>query len=83
VQTDVDYLRMVLEDGPATTMEIITRSIRERGCGITPHSRAADLRRILEAEGTGSVECRRVGTRNGRGVYRYELTQLRLFSVAS
>lgn len=57
-----------LRRGPATTMELIQASYAERRCGLTPHSRAADLRR----EGH-DVRCTRVGTHRGRGLWRYEL----------
>jgi hypothetical protein len=66
--TDAAFMLAVLQDGPATTMEIISRSIAERGCGLTPHSRAAELR----ARGH-RIECVREGERNGRPIYTYRL----------
>lgn len=45
VETDSDFLLRVLRDGrPHSLNEILQRSFRERGCGLTVHSRAADLR---------------------------------------
>jgi hypothetical protein len=44
--TDADFLLSVLADGRAHTLnEILQRSFKERGCGLTVHSRAADLRK--------------------------------------
>lgn len=44
--TDADFLLSVLSDGePHSLNEILSRSFRERGCGLTVHSRAADLRK--------------------------------------
>jgi hypothetical protein len=43
--TDKEFLLAVLEDGrPHTLNEILMRSFNERGCGLTVHSRAAELR---------------------------------------
>lgn len=45
-ETDTEFLLRVLRDGlPHSLNEILQRSFRERGCGLTVHSRAADLRR--------------------------------------
>lgn len=45
-QSDKDFLLHVLADGGWHSLsEILTRSFRERGCGLTVHSRASDLRR--------------------------------------
>ena len=44
--TDRDFLLKVLGDyQPHTLNEILSLSLAERGCGLTVHSRAADLRR--------------------------------------
>ena len=44
-ETDADFLLRVLRDGkPHNLNEILQRSFRERGCGLTVHSRAAELR---------------------------------------
>lgn len=75
--TDLEFLRGVLEQGPATSNEILAKSFAERQCGLTVHSRVADLRR----EGL-EIDCRRVGTKNGRGQFRYEIVADRLFDVA-
>jgi hypothetical protein len=45
-ETDCDFLYRVLSDGkPHNLNEILRRSFAERGCGLTVHSRAAELRR--------------------------------------
>jgi len=45
-ETDCAFLLRMLSDGvPRTLNDIIGRSFKERGCGLTVHSRAADLRR--------------------------------------
>lgn len=50
--TDREFLRSVLADGePHSLNEILRRSFRERDCGLTVHSRAAELRREVEADG--------------------------------
>lgn len=44
--SDADWLLEQLRPGRSLTLtELLTRSFRERGCGLTVHSRAADLRR--------------------------------------
>lgn len=44
--TDREFLLHVLSDGADHNLnEILQRSFRDRGCGLTVHSRAADLRR--------------------------------------
>lgn len=44
-ETDCDFLLRVLSDGEAHSLnEILRRSFSDRGCGLTVHSRAADLR---------------------------------------
>lgn len=45
--TDAEYLLMLLKEHaptPVTLNEILQRSLRDRGCGLTVHSRAAELR---------------------------------------
>lgn len=45
-ETDADFLLRVLRDGrPHNLNEILRRSMAERGCGITVHSRASSLRK--------------------------------------
>lgn len=45
-ETDAAFLLRCLSDGkPHTLNELIGRSFVERGCGLTVHSRAADLRK--------------------------------------
>ena len=45
-ETDKEFLARVLSDGgPHNLNEILQRSFRERGCGLTVHSRVSDLRR--------------------------------------
>lgn len=67
--TDAEFLLAELEAGPRTTMQLITESIRTRGCGLTPHSRVADLRR-----GGYDIVCTRLGTNlAGRPIYQYRL----------
>jgi hypothetical protein len=68
VTTDCDFVLSMLEEGPATTMMLIRQSINARGCGLTPHSRVADLRR-----GGYDIRCARVGSKDGRGIYQYTL----------
>ena len=44
--TDCDFLLEVLSDcKPHSLNEILRRSFMERGCGLTVHSRVADLRK--------------------------------------
>jgi hypothetical protein len=68
--TDTAFVLAQLGDGPRTTMQLITASIYERGCGLTAHSRVADLRRDGH-----DIRCARIGSRDGRGVYEYTLIQ--------
>lgn len=43
---DREFLLAVLADGrPHSLAEILSRSMNERGCGLTVHSRVADLRK--------------------------------------
>lgn len=73
--SDTAFLHQVLSAGAATTTEIIRRSFKERGCGLTVHSRAADLRRKLERDAGQTVRCTRRPGRNrfGKISYVYEL----------
>jgi hypothetical protein len=61
--TDASFMLSVLEETPdewVSQMEILRRSEQQRGCGLTPHSRASDLRnRGLVIEN----RTERVGTR--------------------
>ena len=48
---DTDYLFSILRDGKEHELsEIIAQSQRERGFGMTVHSRAADLRKRYRVE---------------------------------
>ncbi len=67
--TDSEYVLAQLEQGPRDTIEILVASIRERGVGLTVHSRVADLRR----DGY-DIRCSVEGkTRKGRLRYEYRL----------
>ena len=68
--TDAAFMLRALRRGPATTMELIQASYAERRCGLTPHSRAADLRRAGH-----DIHCTRIGTHRGRGLWRYTLIE--------
>jgi hypothetical protein len=70
--TDSDYVLQQLSNhqhGGRDAMQIITASIRDRGVGLTVHSRVADLRR-QGWEITCGIEGK---TRNGRERYVYRL----------
>lgn len=43
--TDSDFLLALLATGPKSQAEILSASFNERGCGLTIHSRASDLRK--------------------------------------
>ena len=61
-ETDLHFLLRVLGDGrPHTLNELLQRSFAERGCGITVHSRAADLRK----QGHRVVNIRVPGAKRG------------------
>ena len=67
--TDSEYVLAQLEQGPRDTTELLVGSIRERGVGLTVHSRVADLR----AQGY-QITCQIEGkTRKGRERYVYRL----------
>lgn len=66
---DSEFMLELLSDGQEhSTMDIIYRSVRSRGCGITPHSRASDLRRRGH-----HIECSYAGKVNGRSMWVYKL----------
>lgn len=73
--TDVDFMEAELRSGPKTTMALIGASYAARGVGMTPHSRAADLRRRLRKQGE-DVICKPVGYYRRRQVWRYEIVSL-------
>ena len=60
---DADFMLAVLQERPGewiSQMTILQRSAEARGCGMTPHSRASDLRnRGHDIQN----RCERVGTR--------------------
>lgn len=72
VVTDNDFLYSVLEDGAwHGHVEILAESIRQRGHGMTVHSRAADLRKRGHR-----VETRLERNTNGRTLSFYRLVTL-------
>jgi hypothetical protein len=70
--TDADYVLQQLSNhqhGGRDAMQIISSSIRDRGVGLTVHSRVADLRRA-----GWDITCMVEGkTRKGRDRYVYRL----------
>lgn len=65
--TDTDFLASVLSDGDwHSHPEILNRSITERGCGLTVHSRASDLRKRGH-----TVEVQLRSNANGRTISFY------------
>ena len=75
MQSDVEFLEACLREGPMTNQQILGRAYLARGCGMTVHSRVADLRRKLRADG-GDVSCTPVGRgHNGRPAYLYTLVE--------
>ena len=67
--TDTDFLAAALEDGLwHSHTEILDRSLTLRGCGLTIHSRAADLRKRGHV-----VETRLERDQRGRTVSYYKL----------
>src|SRR3982751_6494292 len=42
-KTDADFVLDELRQGPRTTGELLRASFEKRGCGLTVHSRVADL----------------------------------------
>jgi hypothetical protein len=70
---DADFMLNILKDGREyTTAEILNYSFHERGCGLTPHSRAAELRKRGH-----TITTRCLGRKNGRAVWAYKLEALR------
>src|SRR5437016_4928916 len=68
--TDASFLLALLQDRPGEWIAqtfILERSQLERGCGMTVHSRAPELRR------DGHIIENRVEVRNGRRVSFYRL----------
>jgi hypothetical protein len=65
---DAEFVLAQLQQGPRTTMELIDASREERGFGLTPHSRVAELRKQGH-----SIRCDRVSSYRGRPVYQYRL----------
>jgi predicted transcriptional regulator len=68
--TDTTFMLELLRERPCTTTEILRESFNRRGCGLTVHSRAADLRRMGH-----TVRCERVGASRGRPVHIYSLIE--------
>ena len=70
METDLAFLLRVLDDRrPHTLNELLQRSFAERGCGLTVHSRAAELR----AKGHNVTNLRIPGAKRGAGsAYRLE-----------
>jgi hypothetical protein len=65
---DADFLLRILSDGkPHSQAEILRRSAEERGCGLTVHSRASDLRK------RGYPVVCTIERRNGRAFSYYQL----------
>ena len=78
--TDCDFLLDVLADGREHSLnDILRTSFAERGCGLTVHSRAADLRKRGY-----DVRQRTVGKRGAGSLYRLvvPVRQLSLDEVA-
>ena len=66
MRTDCESLLDVLRDGREHSLnEILRLSFNERGCGLTVHSRAADLRKRGH-----DVRQRTVGKRGNGSLYR-------------
>lgn len=68
--TDVEFCLKLLRRGPHTTNEILRASFAERGCGLTVHSRIANLRKRGY-----DVSCRRIENAFGRPSYQYTLRE--------
>lgn len=76
--SDNVFLLGVLKDGRWHTLtEILSRSFADRGVGLTVHSRAADLRRDLRAEG------RTIENRTRRGPSRRCVSEYRLVAITA
>ena len=64
METDLAFMLRVLADGrPHTLNELLQRSFAERGCGLTVHSRASDLRK----RGHSVTNIRIAGAKRGAG----------------
>ena len=72
--TDNAYLLKILKDGCWHSRdEILSFSFAERGCGMTVHSRAADLRKhghTVECEKIAGAVGARGGNRRRQSFYR-------------
>lgn len=70
--TDSQFLLQVLSEHSATTNQILRRSLRERQCGLTVHSRVSDLRKAGHL-----ILCDALPGRNAAGKvdYRYTLVK--------
>lgn len=82
--TDADWLEAKLRDGRWwTTNDLLRASFAERGCGLTVHSRAADVRRRVA--GTARLDCERLTTTpvTGRAQYAYRLVAVGTATVAT
>lgn len=70
--TDCDFLLDVLSDGqPHSLNDVLRRSFTERGCGLTVHSRVADLRKRGHV-----IHCERDPKARRGDAYLYTLTSL-------
>ena len=70
--TDCDFLYDVLSDNrPHSLNEILRRSFAERGCGLTVHSRVADLRKRGHV-----IHCERDPKARRGDAYLYTLASL-------
>lgn len=67
--TDAEFILSVLEDGEEHSQaDLLRRSFQERGCGLTVHSRVADLR----AKGH-FITCRTDPSKSRGEKYLYQL----------
>lgn len=74
IETDAAFLLRVLSDGkPHSLNEILRRSFADRGCGLTTHSRVADLRKLGY----------RIENTRRRGAHRGEASVYRLVTSVS
>ena len=78
METDAAFLLRVLSDGKAHSLnEILQASFAERGCGLTVHSRAANLR----AQGHTIIHETVKGAERGAG-HTYRLVKPRTITEA-
>ena len=78
--TDCQFILDVLSDGREHSLnELLQRSLAERGCGLTVHSRVADLRKRGHR-----ITHRTVGQRGAGSLYQLHVQprQLSLEAVA-